>query len=255
MLRNKKALVVGVVVALVGIVAALGFAAWNVGTSLAAPLLQATTTPGGQNRIAANAPYAAFFLEHFASHLGLSTDQVKSAYVSAYNDTIDQMVKDGKLTQAEADQMKQKVSSGVANGNLPMFGPGFREKGFGFGFGRQGMMGFGLNEVAKALGVTQQDLVTELQAGKSIADIAKEKNVDLNQVKQTILSDFKAQLDTAVKNNRITQAQADQAYQNFSQKLDQMVTQPGLMLRPHNGPFKRNPSGTQTPSNSSGVGL
>jgi polyhydroxyalkanoate synthesis regulator phasin len=252
MLRSRKTLIGVAVVALVAVVGAVGFAAWSVGTTLAAPLFQGTQPPNA----AAAGQYATFFLEHFASHLGLTTDQVKSAYTSAYNDTIDQMVKDGKLTQAEADAMKQKISQGVANGNLPMFGPGFRGKGgigmgggMGFSMGRGGMMDLGPAEFAKALGMTQQDLMTELQAGKSIADVAKEKNIDLNKVKQTILADFKAQLDAAVKSGKITQAQADRTYQNFSQKLDAMVNQAGMMGKFH-GKFPGKPQGTPqgTPS-------
>ncbi len=252
MLRNRKYLVIGAAAALVGVIGVLGFAAWSVGTALAAPLLQGTATPNGQN-LAANAPYAAFFLGQFASHLGLSTSQVKSAYVSAYDDTIDKMVKDGKLTQAEANQLKQKVSNGAANGNLPMFSPGF--KGRGFGFGREGWMGLGVNELSKALGVTQQELITELRSGKSIAQIAKEKNLDLNQVKQTILSDIKSQLNTEVKNNRLTQAQADQIYQSLSARLDTLVNQAGQMMRRPFGPFHRNPSQQATPSGASGGSL
>ena len=34
----------------------------------------------------------------------------------------------------------------------------------------------------KALGVTQQELMQDLRNGKSIADIAKDKNVDVNKV-------------------------------------------------------------------------
>ncbi len=262
MLRSRKTLVGAALVVLVGVVAAVGFAAWSVGTTLAAPLFQSTQPPS----VTTAGQYATFFLEHFASNLGLSVDQVKSAYTKAYDDTIDQMVKDGKLTQTEADQLKQKVSQGVANGNLPGFGPGFRGgKGFGFGggfgMGRGGMMNLGPAEFAKALGMNTQDLITELQSGKSIADVAKEKNVDINKVKQTVISDYKAQLDTAVKNNKMTQAQEDQAIQNLTQRLDTIVNQAGLMGNFH-GRFPGRPQGTPqaTPSaanstNSSGVGL
>lgn len=260
MLRSRKTLVGIALVVVMGVVAAVGFAAWNVGATLAAPLLQSTQVPN----VATASQYATYFLEHFASHLGLSTDQVKTAYTDAYNETIDQMVKDGKLTQTEADALKQKVSQGVANGALPGFGPGFHGKGgfdggFGMGPGRMGMMNLGPAEFAKALGMTQADLVTELQAGKSIADVAKEKNVDINKVKETVLADYKASLDTAVKDGKITQAQADTFYQNYSQKLDTIVNRAGLG-KMHNRGWQGAP-GTQgtpaapTPSSSSGAGL
>jgi hypothetical protein len=38
-----------------------------------------------------------------------------------------------------------------------------------------------LADAAKALGMTEAELKTELQAGKSIADVAKAKNVDLDE--------------------------------------------------------------------------
>jgi hypothetical protein len=256
MLRSHKTLVGVIAVGLVGVVAAVGFAAWSVGTTLAAPLLQVTATPNAPGQAVDTAgQYATYFLEHFASHLGLSVDQVKTAYSSAYNDTIDQMVKDGRLTQSQADQLKQKAAQGVTNGKLPGFGPGFRGGGMGGGMmGHMGMLNLGPAEFAKALGMTQTDLQTELKAGKSIADVAKEKNLDINQVKQTVLADVKTQLDTAVKNNQITQAQADQRYQQYSQMLDQMVTQPGLMRgRFQNKPNRSNPAPSAT--NTPGVGL
>lgn len=266
MLRSRKTIVSVAIVAIVGIVAALGFAAWSVGTTLAAPLLQATASPTAPGQTGTVSQYATFFLQHFATHLGLSVDQVKSAYQSAYGETIDQMVKDGRLTQTEGDQLKQKVGQDVTNGTLPMFAPGFRGKGFG-GFGpgfgmRGGHMELEVATIAKSLGVTEQDLITELQSGKSISDIAKEKNVDINKVKQDVIAAYKANLDTAVKNNRITQAQADTMLQNFTTRLDTLVTQTNLFQNFHGKGWNWNnnqpntpPNTSPTPSGTSGVGL
>ena len=46
--------------------------------------------------------------------------------------------------------------------------------------------------VAKVLGMTADELRTELQSGKTLAEIAKTKGVDIAKVKQAIIDDFTA---------------------------------------------------------------
>lgn len=67
--------------------------------------------------------------------------------------------------------------------------------------------GEGLAAAAKALGMTQADLKTELAAGKSIADVAAERNVDVQTVIDALVADAKsrlAQIEAALP-DRITQ--------------------------------------------------
>ncbi len=173
-------------------------------------------------------PYWDVFIKSFASHLGVDTSKLDSAFTAAMDDTINQALSDGKITQAQADQLKSRFSNGLsgANGVVP-FGKG----GF-FGFGARGAFGgnfLSTAEFAKALGMSQQDLATELQAGKSIADVAKEQNKDLTQVEQTVLSDLKTQLDAAVSGGNLTQSQADNFYSQASSRIDTLVNQSGFI--------------------------
>lgn len=175
--------------------------------------------------------YTVSFLNAFASRLGVTVDKVKEAYAGAIGDSLDQAVKDGKLTQAQADQLKTNLTNRLNDGMLPEFFGFFGFRRFGdfdrFGFGRGGFFGgkaeFGLSSFASALNMTQADLATELQSGKSIADIAKEKNVDLAQVKTSVLEDMKTKLDQSVQNGRLTQAQADEIYNQLSANFDTLV--------------------------------
>lgn len=73
------------------------------------------------------------------------------------------------------------------------------------GLGRQTM----LDAKAKVMNMTATQLETELQAGKTIADVAASKNVTLDQLKTATLDAQKAKLDAMVKSGTITQAQAD----------------------------------------------
>lgn len=80
-----------------------------------------------------------------------------------------------------------------------------------------------LDAAAKALTITTGELKTQLKAGKSIADVAAAKQIDLQTVKDAILAAVKNQLDTRVKAGKITQAQADTRYKKASDNIDKMV--------------------------------
>ncbi len=230
MFKSKKAflLIGGFLAVMLG---ALGLWIWT--TPVRVSLAQAadpTATPGSQAKNAWIA-YRDFFLNAFASRLGVSSDQVKEAYSGAYSDTLDQAVKDGKITQAQADQIKKDLANRMSQGDIPgFFGPGgFDHKGFGprgFGRGMRGFMGgISLASFAKALNMTETDLASALQSGKSIADVAKEQNVDLAQVKTSVLADLKAALDQAVTNGRLTQTQADNIYNMAGTRFDSLANQ------------------------------
>jgi DNA-binding CsgD family transcriptional regulator len=86
-------------------------------------------------------------------------------------------------------------------------------------------------EAVTALGMTEAELKTELQAGKSIADVAKAKNIDLDTVIAKLTAAFKAHLDEEVASGKHTQAEADAKLAEFSTRVTTMVNAPGLPMR------------------------
>ena len=66
-----------------------------------------------------------------------------------------------------------------------------------------------LTAVAKALGIDEQTLINELQSGKTIAQLAQEKGVDLATVTASAQTRVKQHLDELVAAGALTQAQAD----------------------------------------------
>jgi hypothetical protein len=233
MVKSKK-IVIGIAGFLV--VALLATGAWVILSPTGLTFAQApspTAQPGQSTT--AKGVYNTFFWNSLASRLGVTLDKLKQAFLGASSDTIDQAVKDGKLTQDEANQLKTQMQNRANQGDLPGFGFfGFRHgKDFGgFGFDR-GFFGMGkdLSSFAKALNMTEADLMTELQSGKTIAAVAQEKNIDLAQVKTSVLADFKANLDQAVTAGKLTQSQADQIYNQFSSNFDTLVNQTWMMHR------------------------
>ena len=85
--------------------------------------------------------------------------------------------------------------------------------------GQHGMMGAHLmwdgdsapmfTEIAKSLGIDEQTLTSELQSGKTLAQLAQEKGIDLATVTATAQTAMKQHLDALVTSGVLTQAQAD----------------------------------------------
>ncbi len=89
--------------------------------------------------------------------------------------------------------------------------PGFGVMG-GFGpgvAGRTGTYGAVHDAIATALGLTDQELSDARAAGKTVAQLAAEKNVPLQSVVDAAAAVYSEQLNAAVQAGTLTQAQAD----------------------------------------------
>lgn len=122
----------------------------------------------------------------------------------AISDVIDAMV-------AEAQSgLRQRITAEV-NGNGP------------FGAPRGGGRGADLGVVESTLGVTPTELRTALENGHSIADVARAKSLDPQIVIDALIRDRAAKLDQAVKDGRISQAQADRLKATLAQRAADQV--------------------------------
>lgn len=77
--------------------------------------------------------------------------------------------------------------------------------------------------VATALGMTEAELRTELEAGKSIAQVAETKNIDLQVVVDALIAQHKAHIAEHVAEGKLTQAQADEKLANLEARVTEMV--------------------------------
>jgi len=166
-----------------------------------------------------------------AGRLGISIDQLNAAMKQARIDTINQAVAAGQMTQDQANQRIQAIQSGQRMGPQNGQGqqgqgqqgqgrPGFGQRGPG---GPGGMRDGGPMELATILGITPDQLRTEFQAGKSIAQIGQDKGITRDQLKSKILDARKAKLDEAVKAGRITADQEQQIMTRMTANIDRML--------------------------------
>lgn len=110
------------------------------------------------------------------------------------------------------------------------------------------------DEVATFLGMTQEQIQAERLAGKSLLQIAESKGKTVDQLTSVILVAKKADLDKAVADKAITQAQADLMYQNMQQQVPQMVNR--TTVGPANGQgMSRQQNSTQNQTQRGGRGM
>jgi hypothetical protein len=76
---------------------------------------------------------------------------------------------------------------------------------------------------AEALGMTPRDLRVELRSGKSVAQVAQAKGVDVKKVEDALVADATAQLAKLVASGKITQAQADKRLATLPERVHTFV--------------------------------
>jgi hypothetical protein len=91
-----------------------------------------------------------------------------------------------------------------------------------------GGVGVASDVVTKLLGMTQDEIVTQLKAGSSLAQIAAGKGVAKADLVNAIIDARKTVLQQAVTDNRITQAQMDQMIQRMTERVNAMVDSTSL---------------------------
>ncbi len=168
--------------------------------------------------------------ENAAQRLNVTPDKLRSALDGAAADQLDQAVKDGKLTQRQADRIEQQIREhGVPLGG-PMGGPG------GPGgpgdhrgpFGRHGGPGhgpfaMGLDAAASYLGLSRSALDRQLRAGRTLADVARAQGKTVAGLEQALVDAAKTRLDRAVADRRLTARQRDEILREVREHVGDLV--------------------------------
>jgi hypothetical protein len=183
------------------------------------------------------------FLDDVAKRLNVTRDQLDAAVKGAAEARVDAAVAAGTLTKEQGDAAKKRIESGAVPGlgGGPGFGGGPRGGGPGGpgGPGPGGRPGFGFGGldagVATYLGLSEDALRTQLQAGKSLADIAKAQNKDVAGLKAEMKAALTKQLDQAVTDKKLTADQRTKILADADKRLDDVINN----TRPKGGPGKR----------------
>ncbi len=211
---------------LIGGGALLLLGAMAAGAFLAMPLFASaqtnTNTSTSAATTAATNPYCEQYLQDLANRLHVSVSTLQGDKLAAAKDVIAQMVKDGKLTQSEANTIEQRLSNHQA-----CTGKGSARLGNKLVLhALKGYLPDIENQVAQGLHLTSAQLMAQLQSGKSLSDIATAQHVTASQLHTIVLNAVQSALNKAVAAGNLTQSQATtfmQELQNHPQVLNHIL--------------------------------
>ncbi len=165
-----------------------------------------------------------------AGRLGVTPSALQDAFKAALKDQVEAAVKAGTLTRAQADAIEARIASGQG---LGFGGPG----GPMGGMHRGGMER--LTAAATYLGLTEAELRTQLESGKTLAEVAKAQGKTADGLVQALVDAETTELAKAVQDGRLTAAQQQQILGQLKQRVTDMVNGtvgPGMMHGGFGGP-------------------
>ena len=178
-------------------------------------------------------------IDDAASQLGVEPSELSDALKQALKNRIDAAVEAGRLTEAQAAELKERVDSG----DFPLLGhrafghPDFHGPGFGH-------VGHGavLAAAATYLGLTEAELRARLD-DQTLAEIAKERGKSVSGLVRTMTAAAERELDEAVANGKLTKEQAEAIKADLDSRIESLVNGEGPR-----GPFGHHPGWSRSDS-------
>lgn len=154
-------------------------------------------------------------LAQVATAKGKSVDGLESALLSALRSKVEAAKAAGKLDATRADRLLQRAPQLVerlVNGTPRAHMQRAR-----------GARGGLLKAAGTYLGMTPQQLVTELRSGKSLAQVATAKSKSVDGLKQALLAALKQKVDAAVDAGRLDAARAQKLLERAPAHIERLV--------------------------------
>jgi hypothetical protein len=159
------------------------------------------------------------YLNDLAGRLGVSTTALSGAIKAADSDQLNAAVAAGRLTQAQADKLEQRIAQSAG---APPVGGALRH---GFGAGRRrGGLGDGAAAALGYLGIAKATLRADLSAGESLDAIANASaGKSAAGLKAAILAAEATRLNNAVNAGTITSQQESQRLTDITSRIDAIL--------------------------------
>lgn len=176
------------------------------------------TTQGGSKTGASRADTP--FLTGVAGRLHVSPADLLEAFKAEATARVGVAVAAGRIPAAVGDRIKQRIAAATLERPFGLLGPGHR-----------GHRGGPLRGIAKTaagyIGITVEQLRTELEAGKSLAQSATDHGKTVDGLKTAIYDATKGRLDEAVAAGKLSKDREQQALDRLRSKLDDIVNRTG----------------------------
>lgn len=165
--------------------------------------------------------YCMLYDQTLASKLHVSVAQLDAARVSALRTAIQKAYSDGAITQSQEQDLLSRANQ-LATNPCAVVGRMAAEHQ-AMGQVLAGAHQAVVTAVAASLNMPGATLESDLAAGQTVQMIAAAQHVSLDTVNAAYLGAIHSQLQTAVSNQKITQAQADAAYSAFQRAVNNGV--------------------------------
>jgi polyhydroxyalkanoate synthesis regulator phasin len=191
---------------------AVGAAALAGAISFGVVMAQGSGGSGSSDHQAARQAY----IDQLAQQLGIDSSKLTDAVRATDLAQIQQYLKDGKITQAEADALTQRINAAAT----PPFGvPAHPHARQFFQVGGVGDLG----DVAQFLNTDTTTIKDALKGGQSLAQVAQAHGKTADELKTFLTDKATQRIKDAVADGKITQAQADTITSNLSSRLDKII--------------------------------
>lgn len=152
------------------------------------------------------------FVTRLSARLGISEDELAAAVKDVEIDMVNEGVEEGRLTEEQGAAMIEKIENG------PVHFPGN---------GRHQRpcraQAFVIEAVAEVLDMEVGQVEGKLNAGMSLAEIAEEQDMTVEDFTAALTDEVEAGLQAKVDAGRITQAQMDRLLEGFTSHVDRMI--------------------------------
>jgi hypothetical protein len=178
---------------------------------LAATVAAVVLVAGAPSAVAAERPPS--LVDQIAAQLGVTPEQLRSAFKATLVARIDAAVAAGKLTPEQGARLKARIAKAME------LGPGARKQ-----------LGDRLAKRLKSpgaaatyLGMTRGALWAELRKGQSLAQVARARGKSVDGLVTAMVAPWKARLAKAVENDRLTKQRADALLERITDGIEKLV--------------------------------
>ena len=225
-MSNPRMIIGGFVAGVLAFAGLFAFVFLGLGPTAAAPAAApaaqaaaATATPAPANATGKDQDYYGNLLaQNLAARLGVDRARLDAAFSAAVQDTVDQAVRDGKLTQDQAGKVRTIAGSGLA----ALLGSSVSAGESGPGFDAADVDAV-VAAVAQLFGMSADQLHEAVHGGQTLAALEQAHNVTAQQARDASLHAIRARLDQGVQSGKWLQAEADKMYQGYSDEIDNVL--------------------------------
>ncbi len=209
--------------------------------ALAAGGALAVTALGGVG-VAVAGPALATSTSTEAPADGTTEAERQAARAAHVTEELAPLVADGTLTQEQADKVGEQLATSMDGGPGGKGGHGHD--------GPRGLMGEALDTAATSLGLTVDELRTQLQGGSTLGEVADAQGVDRDSLVADLVAAAKTEVDARVADGSLTQARADEILSTVEERVTESLDRslPDRGDRGDRGPRGGADEGTPSPS-------